>query len=493
MRQPLHEMRVSAPLLLASALVFSSAPSTFVQAAASNRVVTASGVHASIERYPLYSRRTQENQDAVRPKLRRLFFDKFSNEGETPPPPIQRKIQTFALVLSPTPDVVTLLEESLHGAVVQTIQSYMKKQTEDLEYVYLADIAHVSRSDESATQSALREWMEEKSTTIVFSGGVASFTETAVQHPASQINAWVQEALENDLLAVFATNFSEQYGSITKASYVSLSDAPSMEPTSALVDEPIIGEVNSASTVKDTKGRMRYSVIVAVALGAAFFVLAIAMLIKKQRQNNAAAPAEPLAKDAVVFVDDAVTDVDDAETDNGDATSDITEIESEVAHYRHRGDIAALGGGGSGNSTGSLAGSSVGGLSAPEELTDGVSVTSEWTLSTVEESMFASDRRQINNSWAVAENFYRDRQVNISKDMLHGVWSGRQQPAPAATPAAAPRSTRGDFSSWRTEQGDSPAFVFEQANGGGASEGEEVFFMPPSRVTSTVETDTATL
>jgi hypothetical protein len=488
MRQPLHEMRVSVPLLLASALVLSSAPSTFVQAAASRRVGNASGAYASIERYPLYSRRTKENQDPVRPKLRRLFFDKFSNEGETPPPPIQRKIQTFALVLSPTPDEVTLLEESLFDAVVYTIQSYMNKQTDDIAYVYLANIAEVSRSDETATHT--REWMDEKSTTIVFSGGVASFTETTFQHPASQINAWVQEALENDLLAVFARNFSEQYGDITKASYVSLSDAPSMEPTSALVDKPVIGEVKSASTVVDKKGRIRYSIIVAVALGVAFFILAIAMLIKKHHQNSAA-PAETLEKDPVVFVDDAVTDVDDAETDNGDATSDITEIESEVAHYRHRGHIAALGGGGSGSTTGSLAGTSVGGLSAPEELADGVSVTSEWTLSTVDESMFASDRQRINNSWPVAENFYRDRQVNISKDMLHGVWSGRQ-PAQAATPAA-PRSTRGDFSSWRTEQGDSPAFVFEQANGGGTSEGEEVFFMPPSRATATVEPDTATL
>ena len=225
------------------------------------------------------------------------------------------------------------------------------------------------------------------------------------------------------------------------------------------------------------KWNTRYGVILACIMGAAAIVIAFAFILKRFRGGPIL--LDPMDKDSDIHIDDAATEMDYAETDHGDATSDISELESEVAHYHQR-RVPSEGGG----SGGSMAGSSVGGHSAPEELADAISVTSEWTLSTHEESMAngssSGPRRiadSVNTAWvASSDNFDRDRQVNISKDMLHSMWSGPQTGLTAVPNIRQP--VRGDFSSWRTEQGDSPAFVFEQANGGG--EGEEVYLMPPT-------------
>ena len=156
--------------------------------------------------------------------------------------------------------------------------------------------------------------------------------------------------------------------------------------------------------------------------------------------------------------EDAITEVDDAETDNGDATSDITGLESEVALYR-----GGPEGGGAISSGESASGSYVGsaaGNSAPEELADAISVASEWTMSTYDESMVNHGQR-ISNTWVTSsDNFDRDRHVSLSKDMLQSMWSGPNAAQPPST-SNSRHQTRGDFSSWRTEQGEKPAFVDE--------------------------------
>ena len=484
-------MRLWVPLLLSVTAAFSS---TTLSVEASTGITATIG-NSNLERYPI--RGAGQHSDIKYPtevkSHRRELYDRYSNSGDDPTPPKQIRIRPFTLILKPS-SIVPEMEELplLHDAIQTVVEQYIRQEATDLDYVLLGDILELTRRNEvqsnGGNPSPTRKntsgggAANEVETAMEFPFGVAAFTgPTEDDHNAAQVNAWVKEALEKDLINYVTmdqgSDLYQTFGGIAKAEVISTyedeadearEEGETNEISSNLVDGAQVGNY----VADDSRRNTEYGIILACIMGSAAIVIAFAFILKRFRGGPII--IDPMDKNSELNIDDAATEMDYAETDRGDATSDISELESEAAHYHHR---RALGdGGGSG---GSMAGSSVAGHSAPEDLGDAISVASEWTMSTYDESIAngSGSRRvdSVNHAWAASsDNFDRDRQINISKDMLHSLWSSPQTRSAVVSNIRQPK--RGDFSSWRTEQGESPAFVFEQANGGG--EGEEVYLMP---------------
>lgn len=345
----------------------------------------------------------------------------------------------FSLKLEPTPYVLEG-EDSLETFVQTAIEDYIASQTSGLEYVLLAGIESVDW--DSGTNRNLQA--TPPSTTIKFNGGVASFSEPVAED--FNVNTGAMEATTLNLVTLLQG--TTEFGDITSAAYISTTEAPTGAPTDEQ-NTVVVAPVERANKTYENQGPNTGAVVGSL-LGVAFVVLASVLLIQKHNQVHSMPELDLEDKPSQEVDDDAATEVDDAELDQQQQEAIANECESQQAHYH---DAAS---------------------------TDQGSVVSEWTLT----SRDTSTGFRKNEMVVPAETFERDRHVALRKDLLLSPWTGaavvspQQQPSMPLTPRGRGRQ---DFASWRTQQGDvdsdSP-FRFEQAH---AAQGEEVYFMPPSR------------
>jgi hypothetical protein len=263
---------------------------------------------------------------------------------------------------------------------------------------------------------------------VIFSGGVVSFK----TDPTDDIDQLVQEAIETELANSLATTpkslattpAQTSLASVTTVTYISFS--PTAAPASNPEEEPgnnIIGStIGDYSTAPESKmlGTVLGSMLGAILVLTGAVMFFSTPLTRNASSNQAEHDEKPVDEAATVV------DEDDAMTDNGDV--------SEMAQY------------------------------APGELLDSVSVGSEWTISTNDESKATSRKRHSSDAWVATEAFERDRQITLQKDMLQSEWSNVAQSQMPPT------------QEWAS--GGGTAMSFEQAHG---AQGEEIYLMPPSR------------
>ena len=128
---------------------------------------------------------------------------------------MQVVLSSFYVVLEPTPTQITN-QDSLVKVIQDTIAQYVRLQTPELDYLYLADVASLDWSPGGRRQ--MRRTSSQPFSTLLFMEGVASFTGDQGYTP-HQVNQWASEAIANDLPSTLA-NYPD-FSSIQQAHYIS--------------------------------------------------------------------------------------------------------------------------------------------------------------------------------------------------------------------------------------------------------------------------------
>lgn len=324
---------------------------------------------------------------------------KFSEDEETM---TQWKIEPFGIRLSPTPQELTDLDGNLRETIEQTLFDYLKQKVPSFEYILLADVKS------SSWDGGKRSLQTGASTTVIFNGGVVSLK----NKPTEEIDALVREAIETELLKKMGTQSQTILSSVRTVTYVNLS--PTIAPTAPPIEKPAY---IAGSTIEDHSaddpGLKTVGKVLGSILGCLMVLMGAFVLFSKPSSRHAASSLaekeEKPVKEAETFVDE-----DDAMTDNGEG--------SFMAQY------------------------------APGELLDSVSVASEWTISTNDESK-ARSRQRLSSDMLVAQSemFQRDRQITLQKNMLQSEWSN------------VPQSQIPPTQEWASGEN---AMSFERAHGG---------------------------
>jgi len=330
------------------------------------------------------------------------------------PTPAFKRFGSFGLELQPTPEALVRLENSLIPVVEETLQIYLEQNTEAFQSVHIANIESVSLENEG------RRRLEAPSTTVKFSGGVMMFGAEPTEDVSTLLEKGIQSGLVERLVAA-----DEQFASISSASYISYDTPEEEEETTTTVGGAQIGRFVAKDDDSETK--------IGPVLGgvAALFLLIFAIFFfatrkRRSRSTVQAAQEKPSEDDlSTVAMDYPVPDIEQSVA-SGDASS--------MAHY------------------------------APGELLDSISVASEFTVTTNDDSKGTSARRRNTELMAAAESFDRDRNVTLQKDMLHCEWSLR-------TAKMASNEKKSRLSQSNT-------LSFEQAYDD--SQGEEIYLAPPS-------------
>ena len=349
---------------------------------------------------------------------------------ESEDPPNRVLIQSFRIVLKPTPQPFTVTDaEALHDFLQMFLSAYVKNEMEPkgvvLDYLMLADVNVVKET---------RRRLEASNSTLFVSAGVASFTSDDYPTEA-ELEALIAKGIENNLKG---TLVGTNYAYIEAVDYISLTPSPTASPqTTAGAEKADQGNVDS---------NKRIGIIAAGAIGAFIGVIIIgaALLSRRHRGPSLASHLERDHKDNETQLDD-----DASLQTSGDR------------HARDDSDT----------------------WTTPSLADDANTIFTNFSI----KSLFTS--AGIHRT----ESFERDRQVSLRKDMLHTspAWattelsknnSERQADDTVLKPSHSVLDDELEVQSSSGVNTDVAPFRFQEAN----DEGEEIYLMPPKKRKSKV-------
>ena len=233
---------------------------------------------------------------------------RITNGSADSAPPRRVRILSFDLTLSPTTGILTPSEEdTLRTQALAVVDAYMTPKALDknlqLDYVLLSTVKDNifqrsgnggnNRRKERTRQRQRRLQADgtnpgSSSTTLMFSGGVASFRggNAATQTPAqSEVYGWVADALESDLVSSLQD---------TELSYVSnvkfgpSTLAPSMAPSVAPVGDPIIvgGVAEQTAPDESSPNSQLIPILASVATAGLVLAVLIFLLVTRRRKQE---------------------------------------------------------------------------------------------------------------------------------------------------------------------------------------------------------------
>jgi len=277
-------------------------------------------------------------------------------------------ITPFFVVIEPTPELNQMMEEELAKRIREVTERYIQKKLKssetNLKYVFWK-VGSFDSKDK---------------TTLELTSAFASFaTNRQFDVPSTNdLDQWIQQAINTELIS--APELTD-FGSITKGTYIS-----SVSAVNDIEDGPI-------ETSKDKSGPILVIVVGASIAGLLSALLIILFCLRRRRLGNTMEIVhDGLHKSSKMKFDDF----------------DITESESDQ------------------NSSKSMPRS----MSACRSLGE-VSGDSGWTVeteagdSTALKSIPSTIPKLSIPPAMPPENFERDRQISVQKDMLTSLWSGR--------------------------------------------------------------------
>ena len=405
--------------------------------------------------------------------------------------PRRVKIPPFQLVLSPTTVAMGASGESIVRNTAQDVLDAFiapKVLVMDLslDYVLLADIESNEWTRQRQRRRQLRmqqgDRLLQKTTTLTFPGGVASFVGRGTETPSpGQLSEWIAEGLEQDFPSALQET---ELDTIRSVNFVSLTMAPSMAPSTAPSQSPptdvSFGGINESIPDADSSSSRSNVHTLAISVGTIGLVGVVALGLfagfrrrKRQIGTSSRSSINGDTNSSVVMKDDGATD----------EASIVAAPLPPPPPPPSDGSLLGRGGG------------------------DAVSVAgSDWTLSTADDPLTirtASSFTRSGLKLMQQESFERNHRAVLHKDMMQTTWTmSSGVPFVASSrgsnlvlrpshllsteleehddeyspdPNWNPNDNRAEVES--TKAGESP-FLFEGAGG----EGEEVYLMPPSQI-----------
>jgi hypothetical protein len=208
-------------------------------------------------------------------------------------PLVRLILVSFELELSPTVSALTMSDESLlHKEAEKAVRVYLaERRGQAFEYALLADI----EDNIFEPGASRRNEMTTGSTTLRFKGGVAAFrsTEGLLVPSATELNGWIEVALEQNLLAGLAATSLQN---ITNSTYTPLADPPTQSPSQSPSQVPSqsttsykqvssVVESNTSTTTSDHGTVLKVGILVGI-LAFVGVVLAAFFVIHKRRSDT---------------------------------------------------------------------------------------------------------------------------------------------------------------------------------------------------------------
>jgi hypothetical protein len=420
--------------------------------------------------------------------LQTTFVTNFSEDGEGAVPKHRVPITTFSISMTPSPYELDMEgQDEFHRLLELVILDYMSAAQVatvdfaelELEYVLLGDMQSVytppgrNRLLQGSTLDMPTDTMSGGTTTLTLESGVASFLGGGETPSESQVNTWVREAIDTQLVNYLQDQDTDFYY-VGESTFVPF-PTPNIQP-------------EDATTSDSNNVGMLVGVVVACVVGVALFGL----LAVRHRQQSGG-----MIFDQELDGNDDEYNIKPVDRSGGDAdtvNNDSYEAEFSSSPTRQR------------SSQGT--GTQIATVTEDKHETDSGSV-SEWTVlseagdSTALKTISTQQMMVVVPAMVNSESFERERPVNLRKDMLTSAWSGRANAArtnhnesvlqPSHFTASAERRVRrqeedndvtvdSDPSDDANGNNASPSpFVFEQAHES-PSVGEEIYLMPSSQV-----------
>ena len=231
-------------------------------------------------------------------------------------PLVRLILVSFELELSPTVSALTMSDESLlHKEAEKAIRVYLaERRGQAFEYALLADI----EDNIFEPGASRRNEMTTGSTTLRFKGGVASFrsTEGLLVPTATELNGWIEVALEQNLLAGLATTSLQN---ITNSTYTPLADPPTQSPSQSPSQVPSqvpsqsttsykqvssVVESNTSTTTSDHGTVLKVGILVGILAFVGVVLAAFFVIHKRRSDTTSATTATTTTPNPVETVDD---------------------------------------------------------------------------------------------------------------------------------------------------------------------------------------------